>query len=125
MAKDENNSDTSVNPQSAEDYSRRGWVRLASHENQDAVSDFQQALKLNADLVDAAYGLGKALKASNQSAEAAQAFDKALALLDGGAIEDKIKADMLRGLIIRSRSRPARVPDQVDAGETVSEEASS
>lgn len=107
MAEDaEKTRETSSTPQTAEDFSKRGWLHLTNHEYEEAVADFQEALKLNNDLLDAAHGLGKAYLAQDKVEESNQAFDKTVALLDEGAYEQNAQADMLRRLIASSRNTP-------------------
>ena len=92
-----------VLPQTAEDYSRRGWFHLSAQETESAVSDFKTAVSMNSDLVEAAFGLGMALKADKQGEEAIKAFDQAIALLDNGAFEDNARAEMFRRIIRAQR----------------------
>ena len=87
-----------LDPQSAEDFLRRGWINYSKGENQAAEADFNQALSMNANLVDAQYGLGMNYKASGDHEQALTAYQKVLKLLEDGAEEDRIRADMLEKL---------------------------
>ena len=122
MAKDtEKTAENVSSPQTAEEYSRRGWLFLAEHESEKAVSDFQTALKMDADLLDAAHGLGKAYMLLDREDEANEAFDKAITLLDEGAYEENARADMLRRMIASARNAPPIPIIPMDDEETEAE----
>ena len=104
-----------VLPQTAEDYSRRGWFHLSAQETESAVSDFKTAVSMNSGLVEAVYGLGMALNADNQGQEAIKAFDQAIALLDNGAFEDNARAEMFRRIIRAQRTFAGTEPSRTSA----------
>src|SRR3989338_2008063 len=63
---------------------------------EEALPEFQAALKLDRNNVDAYYGLGLTLKASGEKKEAIEAFEKAIAL--AGRLSDEVKGQMLMRL---------------------------
>lgn len=81
-------------------YLRRGWAFHSRQNEPAAEGDFHSALALNGDSVDAHYGLGLSFKAQGRKTDAVSAFEKALNLLDSGKIEDRIRAQMLRRLVL-------------------------
>jgi tetratricopeptide (TPR) repeat protein len=87
-------------PQSAADYLRRGYAYYSRSHYPQAIDDFQAAISREPDMVDAVFALGMALKAANQGDEGTRAFQQVLALLNAGAVADRIRADMLRRLAI-------------------------
>jgi tetratricopeptide (TPR) repeat protein len=102
-------------PQTAEEFSKRGWVYLSAHENDSAVSDFKTALSIDSKLFDAVYGLGRALKAQNKMEEANRQFDSALELIDNGVYEENARAEMMRRIIRAHRKGPAAGEAQTPA----------
>lgn len=85
-------------PSNAGEYMRRGWAYHSRRQEQKAEMDFQKALALKPDLVDAYYVLGLVLKAQGQNKEAVSYFNQVLSLIASGVIVDNIKAEMLRRL---------------------------
>jgi tetratricopeptide (TPR) repeat protein len=87
-------------PQSAPEYLRRGYAFYARTLFAEAIRDYQAAISLDSEMIDAVYALGMAFKAAKQSDESVLAFKKVLELLNAGAVGDRIRADMLRRLAL-------------------------
>lgn len=106
FGRQEEEEEPAVDPESIEepelvsDYLRRGWAYHAREDNDAAVEDFRTALDMDPKSVDAAYGLGIALKAGGQKEQAVEAFQKAANLLEEGAVEDHDRSEMLHRLSI-------------------------
>jgi tetratricopeptide (TPR) repeat protein len=102
--KDETNKIVDVEPEmmpqpvTLEDFMRRGWAYHSRQKQVDAEKDFRNALKLDADSVDANYVLGLILKAQDRKQEAVASFQRAIDLIQTGVLEDSIRAEMLRRL---------------------------
>lgn len=79
-------------------YMRRGWAFHSRGLNEQAEVDFRKAISLAPDSVDANYVLGLVLKAQGRKEEAILAFTRTIELLDGGALEDPTRGEMLRRL---------------------------
>lgn len=79
-------------------FMRRGWAYHARKQEDFAEADFRRALAIDPRSVDASYGLGLILKAQGRKDEAINAFRKTLELIADGAVEDRIRAEMLRRL---------------------------
>ena len=87
-------------PKDGEGYLRRGWAFHAKGMNSEAEADFNQALTLNADSVDANYALGLTKKAQGQNEAALEYFQKALNLIVAGKVEEGTQPEMLRRLTL-------------------------
>lgn len=87
--------ETLANPQTAADYQHRGWHRHTNKEYGSAEADFRQALTLDAQSMDAQYGLAMALKGLGKNEQAVEAFQKSISLAEAAADENRIRADML------------------------------
>ncbi len=85
-------------PQTAAEYERRGYAFYARSKFKEAEADFQKALEIDPNDVDACYALGMTYKADKMKDEAIQTFQKALQMIDRGLVENKVRADMLRRL---------------------------
>ena len=86
-------------PQSLEEFIRRGWMYHVHGDHIQAEADFRQAQTLDGGSAEAAYGLGLALKLQRKNEPAVQAFQKAKELIDGGALSyDASRGTMLRQL---------------------------
>ena len=84
-----------------EDYLREGWVLHASRKNEDVAEEyFRKAAVENPSSVDALYGLGLVLKAQDRRQEALQVFQKVVELLESNAVDDRVRAGMLRRLTL-------------------------
>ena len=89
-----------ADPTTAEEYCHRGTAHYARTQYDIAVNDFKIALSLDGDMVDAYYGLGMALKASNNKEEAITAFKKVVDLVIKYPQTGKNTANMLRRLAL-------------------------
>ena len=86
----------SLNPQSAQDFTSRGWLYYTRQEYKQAQTDFRRALELKPEDPDILYALGMSLAAGGDLVEAQQVFEKTLTALD--AISDRVRAHMLHRL---------------------------
>ncbi len=86
----------SINPQSAQDFTSRGWLYYTQGEYGKSQSDFRRALEMKPDDADILYALGMALAAGGDPVEAEHIFEKTLLALD--ALSDRVRASMLRRL---------------------------
>ena len=71
----------SANPKSAEAQSNLGWGLYGEGQWDEAIKAFNDALNLDANQVDALYGLALTRKSAGAKSEAVAAFDKTVALL--------------------------------------------
>ena len=66
-----------MTPQTPEEYANRGWIFYARQNYNKAQSDFEEAIRLDPDLLDAIYALGLTYKGCGQSMKAVECFKKA------------------------------------------------
>jgi len=85
-----------ANPNSAEAHANLGWGWYGQRKYAEAVTSFEKALTLDANLVDAHYGLGLALKEAGESERAVQAFEVSAKL--ASQLDNPIRAQMLAKL---------------------------
>lgn len=85
-------------PVDFEDYLRRAWAYHSRGKNREAEQDLQEALYIQPDSVDAQYVLGLVRKAEAHDQEAVACFERCVALIDAGKIEDRTRSRMLRRL---------------------------
>jgi tetratricopeptide (TPR) repeat protein len=85
-------------PTDHDGYVRRGWAYHARGKHQEAEQDIHQALKLDAESVDANYLLGLVMKAQGKNPEAVASFKRTIELIEAGKIEDKAKNEILHRL---------------------------
>ncbi len=85
-------------PQNVADYLRRGYAFYARSRFAEAEADFQKAIQFDPKAVDAYYALGMAQKAQKHKEESIRTFEKVINLIDSGAIENQVRAHMLRRL---------------------------
>jgi tetratricopeptide (TPR) repeat protein len=86
-------------PQTAEDFFQSAWKSYVKGDQENAEKDFQQALSIDAQSVEAYYGLGLTLKLQSRTEPALQAFEKAIELVKAGVMQDdRVRATMLRNL---------------------------
>jgi tetratricopeptide (TPR) repeat protein len=71
-----------MNPTTAEEYYRRGWVYLELDEYPKAEEDFRSALSQDADNPEILYALGLVLKSQKKADEAVAAFERVLANIE-------------------------------------------
>jgi tetratricopeptide (TPR) repeat protein len=87
-----------IDPQSAADYTQRGWDHYTKKEYFRAESDFLKALELSPDHYDAQYALALTHQASGRAPEAIAGFEKIIALLKDVDEQDHVRALMLTRL---------------------------
>ena len=85
-------------PTDFDGYLRRGWAYHARGKHQEAEQDIHQALKLDADSVDAHYFLGLVLKAQGKREEAVASFRETIGLIEAGKIENKARNEIMHRL---------------------------
>lgn len=85
-----------TNPNNAEARCNLAWGYYGQRQFAEAVKEFQEALRLDANWLDAHYGLGLALKGAGSKTEAVAAFEKAAALAP--QIDDRVRGAMLMRL---------------------------
>jgi len=84
------------NPHSAEARCNLGMGFYGDKRYEEAIKEFQAALKLDRNFLDAHYGLGLALKASGEKKEAIAEFEKASSL--AAKLDDFVRGQMLTRL---------------------------
>ena len=82
-----------ANPASAEARCNLGWGYYGHKQFAEAIKEFQEALALDANWLDAHYGLALAQKGAGAKPAAVAAFEKVAAL--ASQIEDKVRGGML------------------------------
>jgi tetratricopeptide (TPR) repeat protein len=86
-----------ANPTSAEAHCNLGMGYYGDKRYEEAIKEFEAALKLDRNFLDAHYGLALALKASGEKKEAIAAFEKAATQAD--KLDDHVRGTMLNRLI--------------------------
>lgn len=94
----ENATPAGNNPSTADDFVTRGWAEHVNGEHANAEASFRKALELNAQSVEAYYGLAIALKSQDQLQPAVLAFEKVIAEINA----DQLKDDPARAAMLRS-----------------------
>jgi tetratricopeptide (TPR) repeat protein len=94
----ENATPTGSNPSTADDFVTQGWAEHVNGEHANSEASFRKALELNAQSIEAYYGLAMALKSQNQLQPATEAFEKVVA----GINADQMKNDPARASILRN-----------------------
>lgn len=79
--------ETIVDPQTAEEYTRRGMAFYARQQYARAERDLRAATVLDPDLLDGHYGLGMVLKASGDREASLQAFQHVIRLIEGRCVD--------------------------------------
>jgi tetratricopeptide (TPR) repeat protein len=79
-------------------YIRRGWAYHSRGINDKAEADFNQAIELAPNSIDANYVLGLVYKAQGKKEQAIKSFKTVVRLIEADQLEDKIRAEMLRRL---------------------------
>ena len=87
-------------PKDVEGYMRRGWAFHSKGKQEQAESDFLQALALDAESIDALFALGLTKKAQDQREASLEYFRKAMNLIETGKVEDENRTEMLRRLTL-------------------------
>lgn len=72
--------EAAANPASVDAQCNLGWGYYGDHRYEDAIPVFREALRLDADSVDASYGLALSLKEAGAGEEAVSAFEKVVKL---------------------------------------------
>ncbi len=93
---DKYRAEVSAHPESAEARSNLGWGFYGQRQYDEAVNEFKEALGLDANYVDAHYGLGMALKESGANADAVKAFERVRKLAP--QLENTVRGQMLARL---------------------------
>ncbi len=83
-------------PQSAEEYTQRGWLYYSSQEYAKAEEDFRQAIQLCPDDLDIYYALGLDLKFLGRTQDSVKTFELVNSLTD--RLDDRVRALMIRRL---------------------------
>ncbi|GAB4581967.1 MAG: hypothetical protein Fur0022_47190 [Anaerolineales bacterium] len=84
-----------INPQTSEEYIKRGYAYHARREYTKAEADFRKAITLDPSSSEAYYALGINLKALERKDEAIQAFQQALDFINKLEEQDSVRAHML------------------------------
>jgi tetratricopeptide (TPR) repeat protein len=85
-------------PQTAEDFTQRGWNHYTKKEYFRAETDFYKALELSPDNPDILYPLALTLQTSGRPKEAADMFEKVIQLYSEPAEENRVRALMVTRL---------------------------
>lgn len=83
-------------PQSADEYTQRGWLYYDTKEYARAEEDFRQAIQLCPDDADIYYALGLDLKFLGRSQEAVKTFELVNSLAD--RLDDYVRGMMIKRL---------------------------
>jgi tetratricopeptide (TPR) repeat protein len=109
----ENATPTENNPSTADDFVAKGWSEHVNGEHAESEASFRKALELNAQSIEAYYGLAMALKSQNQLQPAIEAFEKVVVGISTDQLKDEsARLSMLRSLaktqieFIRKRTEP-------------------
>jgi tetratricopeptide (TPR) repeat protein len=95
----ENATPAGNNPSTADDFVAQGWTNHVNGEHANSEANFRKALEINAQSIEAYYGLAMALKSQNQLQPAVEAFEKVAALINADQMkEDPARASILRNL---------------------------
>jgi len=89
---------TDNQPQSLDEYLRKGWANYGRGDLGEAEKCFRNAISLDPDLIDACYGLGLTLKAQGRKEEAVEIFLKLTDLLEKDTTMDNVRRTMLKRL---------------------------
>jgi tetratricopeptide (TPR) repeat protein len=89
---------TGNTPSTADDFITQGWAEHVNGEHAKSEASFRKALELNAQSIEACFGLAMALKSQNQAQPAVQAFEKVIAAINA----DQMKNDPARASILRN-----------------------
>ena len=85
-----------ANPQSAEAHANLGWGYYGTDKWDEAILEFNEALRLEPGNVDALYGLALSRKCSGAKVDAVTAFNAAMEQLP--KLEDQMRGNVLRRL---------------------------
>ena len=87
-------------PTKGAEYQRRGMAFYARQQFVSAVSDLNEAIRLDSRDIDSFYSLGMVYKAMDLKNKAVEAFTQVINLIRAKADSDKTKNDMLRRLAL-------------------------
>ncbi len=90
--------DTTTIAKDAEEKSKRAWQHFAKKEYESALVEFREALRLNANLIDAVYGFAMTLRYKGESAQALKAFEQVQKMVEDGVVSDANRIEMLARL---------------------------
>jgi tetratricopeptide (TPR) repeat protein len=91
--------DNPFKPETAEDYVRQAWISHVQGDHSKADVDFNQAIKLDPNSVEAYYGWGLSQKLQGKTDPAMTAFKKVVELVNSNAMStDRARGTMLRQL---------------------------
>jgi tetratricopeptide (TPR) repeat protein len=85
-------------PGSSREFQLRGYSFFTAGDYPQAEGDFEKAVSLDPNDLEALYGLGLTLKMQGRLEESSNAFRKVLGLLKEGSIKDRTRAQMLERL---------------------------
>jgi tetratricopeptide (TPR) repeat protein len=85
-------------PNTADEYQRRGMAYYARKQFEPAESDLQKAIQLDPNHIDSYYSLGMVMKAVGRKEDAVAAFNKVISLITNNQDLDKVKFEMLKRL---------------------------
>ena len=81
---------TMQNPNTSEDYMKRGIAYYARKQYDRAEVDLNTSISLNPDSLDAYYNLGMVLKASFRKEESIKAFEKCIEMIEQGLVMNHV-----------------------------------
>lgn len=85
-------------PSSARELRLRGYAQYTKGDYKASQEDFEKAISIDANDVEAVYGLGLACKQLGDLKESEKAFQQVLDLLRAGSVENLTRAKMLERL---------------------------
>lgn len=92
--------DPSANPEAndSREYQLRGYALYTTGDYSQAQTEFEKAVSLDPNDIEAVYGLGLTLKMQGRLEESSDTFQKVLSLLQDGYVKDSTRAKMLERL---------------------------
>jgi tetratricopeptide (TPR) repeat protein len=87
---------TTLKANTPADYAKRGWLYFSRQNFDLAIQDFRHILSVDANDIDAWYGLGLAQKSAKDTPKALEAFEKVLNLIV--ILDDSQRASILSRL---------------------------
>jgi tetratricopeptide (TPR) repeat protein len=85
-------------PNTADEYQRRGMAYYARKQFEPAEIDLQKATQLDPNHIDSYYSLGMVMKAVGRKDDAVSAFKKVISLIANNQDLEKVKFEMLKRL---------------------------
>ncbi len=80
------------------EYQLRGYALYTTGDYSQAQTEFEKAVSLDPNDIEAVYGLGLTLKMQGRLEESSDTFQKVLSLLQDGYVKDSTRAKMLERL---------------------------